>query len=337
MTLTTTIQTYLTDAATSEFRGLDVAVVDHWEGRDNLLWRVDAAGRDAVLKLFLDAGQARSRRQYDGQQLFAPLGIAPQPLWYDRYPDGLSRQIMVYQWAPGATTDPDDAGQLTDLARAVAVLHSGDPTAVQRFSPNPVNLDYLWRLLAGSTQQNVAWLRDLGLTALADRVAQQSDAAAALVTQALPRWQGVPPAPIHGDLRLENAVAGPGGCVLLDWELFGLGDPAQEIAQFLELHRQELSPFQQAHWLDTYLAGVDQPGLDARIDVYRRVLAYRAVAFLLDGLRELAADAQELAAHAENLPYFAATLTAAAAQAAAALETTDLPDAQIDALFARLT
>ncbi|MEZ4584701.1 MAG: phosphotransferase, partial [Caldilineaceae bacterium] len=161
MTLTTAIQTYLTDAATSEFRGLEVTVVDHWEGRDNLLWRVEAgaqnAAQDAVIKLFLDAGQVRSRRQYDGQQLFAPVGIAPQPLWYDRYPDGLSRQIMVYRWAQGATPDPDDAGQLTELARAVAALHDGDPTAVRRFSPNPVNLDYLWRLLAGSTQQNVAW------------------------------------------------------------------------------------------------------------------------------------------------------------------------------------
>ncbi|MEZ4560580.1 MAG: hypothetical protein R2854_29800 [Caldilineaceae bacterium] len=94
MTLTTAIQTYLTGAATSEFRGLEVTVVDHWEGRDNLLWRVEAgaqnAAQDAVIKLFLDAGQVRSRRQYDGQQLFAPVGIAPQPLWYDRYPDGLS-------------------------------------------------------------------------------------------------------------------------------------------------------------------------------------------------------------------------------------------------------
>ena len=67
MTLTTAIQTYLTDAPTSEFRGLEVTVVDHWEGRDNLLWRVEASGPDAAQEfgfgLFVEghAGHCRLR------------------------------------------------------------------------------------------------------------------------------------------------------------------------------------------------------------------------------------------------------------------------------------
>ncbi|MEZ4560984.1 MAG: hypothetical protein R2854_31875 [Caldilineaceae bacterium] len=181
----------------------------------------------------------------------------------------------------------------------------------------------------------MAWLRDRGLSALADAVGNRATLRCAGHTQAQPLWQGVLPAPVHGDL--------PGECGGRSGRLcaVGLGAFGSRSGSgdrpFLELHRQELTAEQQAQWLDTFGSGVDQLGLEARIDVYRRILAYRAVAFLLDGLRELAADAQELAAHAEDLPYFAATLTAAAAQAAVALETTDLPDAQIDALFARLT
>lgn len=345
MTLTTTIQSYLSQAPTSEFRGLDVAIVDHWEGRDNLLWRIEArraaadghaAAQTAVLKLFLDAGQARSRRQYDGQTIFAPLGIAPQPLWYDRYPEGLSRQIMVYRWAPGEAPAPTDEQHLHELARAVSMVHGGDAGEVRRVSPNPINLDYLWRLLAGSTQKNVAWLGRLGQTAMADAFTGLGDAAAALVANALPLWHGVPPAPVHGDLRLENAVIGPGGCVLLDWEMFGLGDPAQEAAHFLELSKHEMTATQQATWLDLYLATMDQPGLDARVAVYRHVAAYRAVSFLLDGLRELAADPQALAAHGDDLPFLAATFTAATQEAAAVFATAAPTPAQIDTFFTAL-
>ncbi len=61
--LTPSIHRYLTAAPTSHFLGQPVEMVDAWEGRDNLLWRVHCRGQEAVLKLYLDAGQARSRRQ----------------------------------------------------------------------------------------------------------------------------------------------------------------------------------------------------------------------------------------------------------------------------------
>ena len=75
--LTAAIHTYLTTAPASGFAGQDVRVVDAWRGEDNLLWRVTAGGQEAVVKLYLDAGQARGRRQADGQRLFAPPGLAP--------------------------------------------------------------------------------------------------------------------------------------------------------------------------------------------------------------------------------------------------------------------
>ena len=67
--LTTAIHTYLTTAPTSAFHGLAVEMLDHWRGEENLLWRVECAGQEAVVKLYLDAGQARSRRQFDGHDI----------------------------------------------------------------------------------------------------------------------------------------------------------------------------------------------------------------------------------------------------------------------------
>jgi Phosphotransferase enzyme family len=268
----------------------------------------------------LDAGQARSRRQFAGQQMFAPLGLAPQPLWYDRHPTGLSRQILVYRWAPGALIDPANPAQLVGLAQSVAQLHSGDPSAVDRFSPNPLNLDYLWRILHGGIGPVQGWLHEQGATALLALFTQLVAAAEQVVVTALPWWVGVPPAPVHGELRLENVIDSFGAAVLLDWEMFGLGDPALEAASFLYLSQGELTKTMQMGWLEHYLAHVDQAGLAQRIAVYQTILPLQAVCFLLSGLRDWLHRANLPPAQAENLTFLRATLIQALQQATSALQ-----------------
>ena len=75
---TQAVHGYLTGASSSRFRDQEVTITDQWQGRDNLLWRVRCGdGTDAVVKMFTDAGQARSRRQFRGQEQFAAAGLAP--------------------------------------------------------------------------------------------------------------------------------------------------------------------------------------------------------------------------------------------------------------------
>lgn len=333
--LTTAIHTYLTTAPTSNFLQRPVEMLDHWEGSHNLLWRVNGAGQEAVVKLYLDAGQARGRRQLDGQQLFSPFGVAPQPLWFDRYPAGLSRQVLIYRWLPGALLDANDATQRLALAQSVAQVHRHPVSDVRRFCPNPVNLDYCWRVLAGGLPPLQRWLGEQGATALQTVLTHFVDAAGALVQAALPLWANTLPTPVHGDLKLENCLYSFGVAVLLDWEMFGLGDPAYEVASFLNLSNQMLSAEQQADWLQCYLDSVDQPPLEARIAVYRRLLPLQAVVYLLDGLRQHGGEAAALVQ--QNQAFLAATLVAALQQSAEALQL-DLGDttAPVDALLAHL-
>jgi aminoglycoside phosphotransferase (APT) family kinase protein len=318
MDITSQIHSYLTTAPTSNFLQQEVQMVDHWSGRDNLLWRVECRGQEAVLKLFLDAGQARSRRQFDGQQIFAPLGVAPRPLWVDRYPEGLARQILVYEWLPGAMLDPVHPTHLAALAHSVARIHSSDASAVRRFCPNPLNLDYLWRVLGGSIGPIQHWLADQAASALREHFKLLSSNARALVEAALPLWASAPPSAVHGDLKLENCIDSFGAVILLDWEMFGLGDPALEVATFLQLSQDVLDTDAQATWLEHYLDGVDQPGLAQRIAVYQHILPFQAVCYLLDGLRQQ--TAAEAATVRANLPFLKATLMATLNQAATALQ-----------------
>jgi hypothetical protein len=164
-------------------------MLDAWEGSSNLLWRVNSGGQEAVVKLYLDAGQARGRRQFDGQQMFSPLGLAPQPLWFDRYPAGLARQVLVYAWAPGIALEVTNAAHLAALAQSIAQVHSGDPTDVRRFCPNPLNLDYLWRVMHGGLGLIEQWLVTQKANALQRYFAAIAANANALVEAALPLWQ----------------------------------------------------------------------------------------------------------------------------------------------------
>ncbi len=317
--LTPDIHRYLTTAPASHFLGQSVTILDHWEGQEHLLWRVESGGREAVLKFFLDAGQARSRRQYDGQTTFAPYGIAPAPLWTDRYPEGLSRQVLIYTWQPGEPINGENEQQMAALARSVGALHGGDLSEVRRFSPNPVNLDFFWRIVGGGVTPLRQWFSDQSLNVLPALFDQLAGRAEQFVQAALPLWQGVSPTPVHGDLRLENTIDSFGSAVLLDWEMYGVGDPALDVASFLYHSQAELSVEIRELWLEQYLAYFDQPGLAERIAVYGQLLPVQSLMFLLSGLRQYGTTSPT-AEQAAMLPFVAESLEATLDQVAATLQ-----------------
>jgi len=334
--LTQAIYHYLTTATSSSFLGQDIAILTHWEGADNLLWRVACGGQEAVVKYYLDAGQARGRRQYDGQERFHARGLAPQPLWFDRYPTGLSRQLLVYRWAPGAELDGTNERQLVQMAQAVAQVHGGDPTDVRRFSPNPVNLDYLWKVLHGGLPSAQAWLQQCNAHEFANWLNATAANAQALVDAALPLWQGVAPTPVHGDLKLENTIESLGTVLLLDWELFGIGDAAYDVALFLAFSQSVLTTERREQWLESYLATFSQPGIVQRIGVYERILPFQQLLYLLHGLRQNTVEEADLLR--ANQSFLSATILATVQRSAAALQVaTVIDEEEIAKLFSPST
>ncbi len=74
-------------------------------------------------------------------------------------------------------------------------------------------------------------------------------------------------APIHGDPDLENLLSTPGGCVLIDWEYAGMGDPAWDLG-YLAL-ATDMSPIEEAALLASYA----DPGITIRRLRLNRLIA----------------------------------------------------------------
>lgn len=315
------IEAYLTSAPSSRLRGRTVEIRDSWRGRDNLLWRARVDGEDElVIKLFLDAGQARSRRQFGGHERFAPLRLAPAPRWYDRYPEGLSRQILVYEWMDGERPDAQDPGLDDPIADGIARIHAADPAEVQRFSPHPFNLATYWQIWRASRRpltERAGEHKTPGLRAIFELL---WDGAEALMGQSLPLFGETVPTPIHGELTPENMLLHRGTLSFVDWEFFGLGDPAQEIARFLLHQNADWEPERRRRFVESYSRQSPDPTLGERIEIYQRLLPFEAASSLLHGLvREVERDPAQRDELDQNLPFIAASVLHALERAARGL------------------
>jgi hypothetical protein len=195
---------------------------------------------------------------------------------------------------------------------------------MQRFSPHPVNLAYFWSVLGPSLPPLKYWLGSQRLLLLADLVGQLYTGGRQVVDDALPLWAQAPVA-VHGDLQLENFLNSFGTVVLLDWEMFGLGDGALEVARFLHEQRHAISSEVLEDWLGTYLEGLGDPSAPARIEVYRRrLLPLQDAAYLLSGGMKLTPEERRSPQLQESAAFLTTTLHQALAQAALALAAGDI-------------
>ncbi|MBI1296973.1 phosphotransferase [bacterium] len=317
---TNDVLVYLSEGEKSAFAGQSIEIVDRWQGRDNLLWRFQTGDADAVLKMFMEAGQVRADRQFSGQDRFAGYGLAPRPHWQDRQPDPVPRPVLVYDWIEGDPFEPAVPAQWDALADAVARIHNEDPDDHTRFSPHPVNLDYLQRVWQGSRQPLDDWLSSRQTSSLHELFTRLWRQAHQIMAAALPVFGETMPTLVHGDVTVDHLCLYRGQILLFDWELFGLGDPAQEAARILFYNQHVMDETVQARWLERYLMQVDDTSLPARVEVYRRILPFQSLTFLLNGIqREISNDQAQLVDLEESRPFLVETISSALVHAAGML------------------
>ena len=137
------------------------------------------------------------------------------------------------------------------------------------------------------------WLaRDVdGGAALWERLARQVDACAAFVAAADvdPGRECVAPCMCRVDANLDNTVLGPDGRLRwVDWEYCGWGDPALDLCELRWHAALEGLSAAQHRWLrDHYRRPAGDPGFEARLAVWDRIIATRWCFLVLRGLWSL--------------------------------------------------
>jgi hypothetical protein len=109
--------------------------------------------------------------------------------------------------------------------------------------------------------------------------------------------------------------------------MFGLGDPALDVARLLQREALSFEPHQVDSWLDTYLRFVDQPAMAERIDLFRRLLEVHNVIYLVVGLQQHTTTQLESELR-DAVPYMQAALSTAIDHATAALKLPAIADPQ---------
>ena len=273
---------WLAHAPASPVHGQAVRLTDTLTGDSNALWKVEAGSESLVLKMFLDAGQARGRRQYNAQTLAWRADLAPEPLVFDRYPEGLARQVLVYRWCPGCPVDMRDPVHRKALAVSLGRLHRLAPEPETRLSPHPINAEYQWNLIEGSLRRLERRLPEhpddefhTALTTVMRTASRQLSAAVADLAGSTPA------AIVHGELYAEHCLVHDGHVRMVDWELAGIGDPARECAHVMIHMLRDLTAGDRLAWQDRYLSESGWTGLVPRVELYSRLLP-------LEGLLNLA-------------------------------------------------
>ncbi len=184
-------------------------------GRTNRVWLVERAGgppSSAPVVVKLCDGPATPLFPNDPEAEMAALrrlcgtGLAPRPI--GAAASALGRVLVCEHVAAGGPAAPGA------VARALARLHAlAPPEGLRRLDPGPdglhARLVAVARTLRGPLPAPVR--EALG--------APPPDAPAP-----------VRPAFLHGDPVPGNALAAPGGCVLIDWQCPALGDPCDDLA-----------------------------------------------------------------------------------------------------------
>ena len=222
-------------------------------------------------------------------------------------------------------TDPHHRAALADT---VARVHRADPGALQRFSPHPFNLLTFWQIWQAGEAPLQAWIEQCPAPLLDEILAMLWSAAHGTLDGALQQLGETPPAPVHGELAVQNALFHMDRVLLVDWEFFGLGDPAQEIARFIFFEGKNWAKHSREIWLDCYGPCPADPSLPDRVELYLRLLNFQAVTFLLDGVRqgEMPAPAEQSpASDSPASPYRAFLVSALTAAVRSSLEIWELP------------
>ena len=266
---------------------------------DDERYRVSTASTQMLLVRFSPAARDRMRREVAGLRLASEVGLGPELLMVDETGKALGGPVVVYAAPRGRS--PGGGPLTTDDIKwwlfLLLSLHHLPPERVEVVSSMSPDAATWWQ------RAQVSWVACQSAYAapvyrpLIESLKRTATVVSVHVQAQRDAWRNVTRRPCHGNPVPATLFRDGARMTLVEWDAFGLGDPALEVgrAAVLATLAGSLTKDQYTRFLPDYLAGMRDLG-DATLEARLRLVAdIMPMGFCLTVLNLLAKEQLSLA------------------------------------------
>jgi hypothetical protein len=287
---------------------------------DEQRFLLSAGNARAVLKRYAPSAADRARREATGLRVGGLVGLAPTLLLADEARNALGGPVVAFTPPAGAPLGGRPLGddEVQGWLFLLLALHHLPPTQVGVPSGMSADIAGWWQRMQPAWQACRSAYSAKPTKPLLEALIKLHAVVGARVEARKALWRDAVRRPCHGNAVPDHVVRDGERFALVEWEDFGLGDPALEIgrAAGLALLTGELTRDQHAQFVGSYLRGAADFGdksLAERILVFGSVLPLGFAFTLLQLLATARGSAEARARELEQVGH-ALGMTAEALQ-----------------------
>ncbi len=246
---------------------------------DGQRYRVTSDSMRAVLKRYNPSAAANARREIAGLRLAGGVGLAPALLLGDESGAALGGPVVLSEELAGTTlgSEPLDAGAVQGWLFLLLTLHHLPATDAMPLSSMSPDAMTWWQRTQSAWGECRAAYGDAAFGALMQALGRLHVIVGARVEANRGLWNGITHRLCHGNPVPSHIVRSGGRLMLIEWEGFGLGDPAMETgrAAALAALSGEITADQYVQFISDYLAGMRDlrdGTLENRLHIFASVL-----------------------------------------------------------------
>jgi aminoglycoside phosphotransferase (APT) family kinase protein len=264
-------------------------------GESNLNYLVHTNQGSYVIRINMDpAASAKSATEFGILQSIQGWGVAPRAFLLDESKTRFGDTLLVIEYIEGDPLSEVEDGAISlesaaKLARIVAAIHRMDTKRIPITLPTRGSTYESWFSRMKRDMQYVRRNRkDRSLRDDFDRLLKKSFER--LRTTALKSAPANVVTVGHGDICAQNAIIdrSDGKMRLIDWENFGLWDPAAEVAMAFETFGLEFPRDAEREFLRVYGGIRDDETLNRRLKAFRPIVRFEQLTWGLRHVFEIA-------------------------------------------------
>jgi len=247
-------------------------------GESNLNYLAVVDGKKFVFRINMDpASPEKSRKEFTALKSVEGLAIAPKAFVLDESRKYINESFLIMEYIEGTSLDKINEKMtiktMRKLAQLVANLHSLETNKTENPLPKCRPTINEW---VSTIKKRIGYIKKRR------RKYFEKDSFDALLEEVFLKIERVAKnsklknvlRPGHGDVCQQNIVVHNGELRLIDWEDFGLRDPASDIGIIFEGFGIELTKEQEDEFLKEYFSVRSDETLIERLRVFRPIIQF---------------------------------------------------------------